>query len=127
MVKTIGKFFIIVSLIFLFILGICEAVLYGAYYIFDCSWVDGVILVCEIFIKLFASIYGMYLIYNGRKFVKIWPFGIVLLGFSIYFIISAYFDFSEISYNFEVVLASADMILGVLLLLGLYWNRRREL
>ena len=69
----------------------------------------------------------MYLIYNGRKFVKIWPFGIVLLGFSIYFIISAYFDFSEISYNFEVVLASADMILGVLLLLGLYWNRRREL
>lgn len=126
MLKTVGKVFIIFSLIFLFILGICEAVLYGAYYIFDSNWIDSVILVCEIFVKFFVSIYGIYLIYNGRKFIKIWPFCIVLLGFSIYYVISAYFDFSDISYNFEVILASADIILGVLLLLGLFWNRRRD-
>lgn len=124
MFKTIGKLFICCASIALIIIAICQIVLYGAYYVKESTFLDNLIAFFDITAKLVISIYSLYLFKKNRFLEADLGLGLLIIGFGIFYSLTFLNVESNLTYNYRLIDTIVNIVLGFMIFIGGFWNRR---
>lgn len=124
MFKTIGKLFICCASIALIIIAICQIVLYGAYYVKESTFLDNLIAFFDITAKLVISIYSLYLFKKNRFLEVDLGLGLLIIGFGIFYSLTFLSIESNLTYNYRIIDTIVNIVLGFMIFIGGFWNRR---
>lgn len=124
MFKTIGKLFICCASIALIIIAICQIVLYGAYYVEESTFLDNLIAFFDITAKLVVSIYSLYLFKRNRFLEADLVLGLLIIGFGVFYSLTFLNVESNLTYNYRIIDTIVNIVLGFMIFIGGFWNRR---
>lgn len=124
MFKTIGKLFICCASIALIIIAICQIVLYGAYYVKESTFFDNLIAFFDITAKFVVSIYSLYLFKRNRFLEADLGLGLLIIGFGVFYSLTFLNVESNLTYNYRMIDTIVNIVLGFMIFIGGFWNRR---
>lgn len=125
MLKTIAKLFIFIISSLFIVTGICQIILYGAYYLKESTLLDNIIAVLDILFKFIISGIAIYFLVNKKDLNVLIFLSLISIGFGIYYMVCLIHLKSSLTYNYCIIDCICNISGGLLLLICSFVNRRK--